>query len=216
MASAIKTRIADILKQSVAAILKPRGYEKRGNTYVQQLSDLSRVIDVQKGRWNTQDQAEFTLNCGIFIPGVLAIYGGRPEPGPPTVPASCISARIGLLTPVHLDKWWKLGANDVVPDTDQEVAEQVRTYLTRYLLPFIESFGSRQDVAAFLESGYSANPHVWPQNEVIRLAYLAILYYLMGEPDRCKETILQAESKARRSPIEAHIQGVRARLLQRN
>jgi Domain of unknown function (DUF4304) len=212
MATPFDTRIASIAKESLTALLKPRGFRKRGSLYRYDLKELSWLIDVQKSRWNTQEAAEFTVNFGVFVPGVIATYGNRTEPDTPGIHHCCIYGRVGDLTPDHLDKWWKVNAHDALPGADQLISADIRQHVEQYILPFEEGFRTRRDVVEYLESGYAKQPVFWPSNEVIRFAYLGILYHLLGEQTKCRSMLERAANTKTKTALDDHIQELRDRL----
>jgi hypothetical protein len=180
--------------------------------YVRELEDISWIIDVQKSQWNTKEKAEFTLNCGVYVPGLFAAYGNRPEPETPSIGRCCLQARIGALTDGK-DRWWVLHADDDIETTDEKIGAEIRDRLEHGVLPFLERFQSRRDLAAYLEAwGPREQKQVMPKNEVIVLAYLGILYWLLGEQEKCRSMLAQAAEKAAKKPNEELIHDLRARL----
>lgn len=208
----LQHRLSQIIKRSCLPLLEKQSFHKQGLNFVRQLPELAWIIDIQKSRWNTKDQVEFTLNCGVFIPDVISLYGGRDKPVPCSAAASCVSARLGSLKPDALDKWWRLSIGDRLPETDEKTVADVGSEIEQVLLPFLFRFRNQRDVIDFLESGYSQFPFVWPRSDAIRLSYLAALYHMSGEKDRSMAAIARAQTEAERCPLESHIRDFRERL----
>jgi hypothetical protein len=180
MASPFDSRLTSILKNAVTAVLKPLGFKKQGNSYVCQMTDLAWVIDVQKGRWNTKEKAEFTLNFGVFVPGLFEVYGNRSEPQAAGLTRCAFYMRVGVLTD-HRDMWWIMRAEDDVTTVDQHTVMEIRDRLERGVIPFLQGFQTRMDVIAYLETWSPRERRgIFPMSESIVLAYLGILYHLLG------------------------------------
>src|SRR5437867_543938 len=108
MATPFDTRLASVVKSGLTDTLKQLGFRKRGVVYRQEVDGLQWLIDVQKSGFNSKEKASFTLNLGVFVPGLWALYSGRSEPAAPQVPDCCIYGRVGQLTPDKRDHWWDL------------------------------------------------------------------------------------------------------------
>ena len=73
-------------------------FHRKGLTYVARQDDCAWVLLVHKSRWNPRDSMEFSIDGGIFVPGVIATWAGRAEPTWPTIVDCAVSVRIGLLS----------------------------------------------------------------------------------------------------------------------
>lgn len=197
MARPFDTRIAMLVKRGLTGVLQPLGFRKQGAHYRRRVNGLWWVIDVQRSQWNTHEKASFAINFGIFVPGVMALFGNSSDPPEPVVPASCIQGRAGM---GGRDQWWDLRAEDTIPAADDEIAAGMERSLREYVLPFLERFRSEGDVIDYLEAARGQKGLLWPPSDPIRLAYLAILYHLSGDPERCRAALTEAQAAAARSP----------------
>jgi hypothetical protein len=212
--SILDKRINEILKQSVTPVLKREGFGKKGLVYSSDRGPLCWLVDIQKSRWNDPSEARFTLNCGIYVRGVLTAYANRPDRASPRIEDCCISARVGLLAEEAIDVWWKLMADDDAEGSDSIIGDEVRERIERCLLPFLREFETVEQVAAFLDAPIAeSNSLVSPQSEAQRHSYAAVLYSQLGEARRRDAALQAAESAAAGSPIEGIVTRLKERLL---
>ncbi len=57
----------EILKNLVFPFFKELGFKKNGNGFNKKSSELTQVVNIQKSRWNHQDNISFTFNIGFFV-----------------------------------------------------------------------------------------------------------------------------------------------------
>ena len=108
MTSQFTRRIDGILKSALTPLLRSRGFRKRGPVYVAEHGEVTWLVDVQKSQWNDRNEAQFTVNGGVYVPGVVSGYSRRPDPAEPKMVDCCLSVRIGMLDESRVDKWWKI------------------------------------------------------------------------------------------------------------
>ena len=95
MESLLAKRISGILGSGLTPLLRAHEFRKCGQVYVSERGDVSWVVHVQRSRWNDETEAQFTINEGIYTPGVVGAYLGRPEPSALKLVDCCLSVRIG-------------------------------------------------------------------------------------------------------------------------
>lgn len=212
MSSPFDSRLTKILGLSITPLLKAEGFSKNRKCYHRKHETLTWVIELQKSRWNDQQQMQFTLNCGIYIPGVISTYINRSEPKNPEIPFCCITVRVGMLQQDHLDKWWTLSV-DQDEATDQLIEQELHLAVTNNLLPFLSKFKGMDDVLSYLEKPRpESERYVSPIDEVQSRIYLAILYWLKGNQQNSQENLQAAEQAAVGKPIEEAVINLRARI----
>jgi Domain of unknown function (DUF4304) len=198
----MKNRVKDVLQQSLTVALKDRGFKKSGALYTHEAGNVTRMVEVQRSRWNDQDEVSFTLNCGIHVPGVTSIFRGNPEPKRPKMADCCISVRVGMLGASKLDIWWKLSANDD-PAQDVQVAEEIASVTTSLVLPFLDRLQSAEQVAQFLSRDRGPRDEfVEPRAPALRHAYAAVLWARLGAIEMAHECLNRAQSVSRKTPLE--------------
>ncbi len=210
MQSFLNVRLTNILRQSADVLLKPLGFRKRGVIYRRQLPELWWLIGVQRSRWNTSSECEFTMNFGVYVPGMAAAYN-RPDPKWPVVADCVVHARVGSLNPKPTDLWWTITLEDDAEKVDTLIREEISQQLQHYVLPFLHRLQSKWDVIHFLETLRPEDYRrvTWPLHEGITLESLAILYWLLGERERCREALEQLKIEAMK---KGYIEGYRERV----
>lgn len=215
MASPFAQRIARIIKGNLTPLLKSHGFRKEGSVYVADHGDMAWLIDIQKSRWNDHDEAQFTVNGGVYVPGVVSVYVRQPDPAKPKIDDCCMSVRIGMLEESQCDKWWKVTADDDRPVVvDEMIATELRDWIENLLLPFLAKFESPVDIAEFLEQPTDAsNRFVAPQSAAMRRAYASLIYARIGNADKARHAIEQAVHHAAGSPGAEFIQRLREKIV---
>jgi hypothetical protein len=198
----LRNRFRQIIREAIDPILKPLGFVKRGQVYRKQLPELWWVMDVQRSRWNTSQECDFTCNVGIHVPNVRSMYYPEyPEPELPDVPHCIINARIGALNPDReLDLWWRLRIDDE-QSVDETIKGELNKELTLFVLSFFERFRTRTDAIAYLEylrrfrSEMRRGSYIEPNDSWLPI-YLGILYWMEGNQEACCENLAQAKLRA--------------------
>jgi Domain of unknown function (DUF4304) len=213
MDNILKVRLNFILKNYVTKRLREIGFSKNQSTYSKRLDEILWLINIEKSRWNDLNELEFTINCGIYVPGVWSIYANLNEPTNPKVENSSVYFRIGMLTPERKGIWWKLLKDDSI-ETDTIVAEDMVFNIEKFALPFLTKFKNAYDVATFLSSEKEDKFKylLFPVAKAQRLAFAGIIFYKLGENSKAKEAIDGAVMESRMSPIEEIITKRRAKL----
>jgi len=212
--SPFDTRLQAILSKFVKPLLKESGFARTGDTYVRKQDELSWLIDVQKSRYNDGTQASFTLNCGVYVPGVLSRYGLAPEPSRPKVYHCVVSARVGMLSKEHLDIWWTLTAVEDAAFTDAKIGREVARRLVEHVLPFLQRFSSRAEVMNFLlMPRKDCEEYVEPRDRATSLIYAAILSLILGDRAQCEAIMNMAAVLAAGNPFWSDFPEVRRRVL---
>lgn len=212
MANVFDSRLNIILKNWVTPCLKKAGFNKQKVQYGQVRGDVIWLIDIQRSRWNDASQAQFTLNCGVHIPGVVSAYANKNEPTKPRIPDCCISSRIGMLTTEKKDLWWRLDFDDN-GTVDIQIGKDLLDKIERYIVPFLEKFDGRPEIAEFLSQPLAEDyRYISPQSHAQRLAYSAIVFSLLGDTGRANDVLKEAIDKASGAPIEAIVAGLAAKL----
>jgi len=172
----------NIINAMVASLhqrhLKPLGFRKSGTTWIRP-TEWKHVINVQLSKWNSSEEAQFTVNLGISIDPLHAATEALPLKGALKEYDCDVRARIGQLLPTKQDKWWT-----VSPDIDPEgLADDVFTNLVKHALPWFEHLSSYEAVASeFLRQKIPFKA--------------AIAYRLAGDADSAATAMAQAIDQA--------------------
>jgi hypothetical protein len=181
--------------------------------YEKKFDGLTWIVDIQRSHWDDAAQAQFTLNCGVFIPGVTSLYLNRPDRIRIDTTDCCVHVRIGMLAKDKLDKWWELRADDNVTAMDREIGKEVSDRLTQHVLPFFTRFQTPEQVLRFLTNPRTKeDEHIFPEASAIAFCYAAALASLLRSSQSVEEFLARAVKASQGSPIEDIILGFRNRL----
>lgn len=210
MASILKQRITRVLKEGPSALLLPLSFRKEGCVYCAVHGDVTWIVDIQGSRWNDTEEAQVTINGGVYVPGVVSRYLRKADPVKPKLVDCCVSVRIGMLSKSKLDTWWTVAASDRAPDDmDTRISAEMRNQVNELLLPFLTKFKSLIDVAEFLDRPISADTHfVAPQAVEQRYAYAGLVYSRIGDNAKSCIAINQAIREAEGKPNEEFIRAL--------
>lgn len=205
--SGLKERLNKILLESIARRLKEHGFRKRGDVFSRECRRVVHLIDIQYSRWNDSTETNFTLNCGVYMPGITAAFRNSAEPKVPKPTDCCIAVRIGMLTESQTDSWWTISAADD-PERDDAVREEIASVLEQVALPFLNRFDDPRAVAEFLSGETAKNDEfVEPRAPGLRFAYAALAWRVLGETRRCQEDLRRAVASAERTPLQDIVSG---------
>jgi len=122
--------IASILNREV---LKKSGFKKVGMTWLKE-APWTQVINMQMGKWNTQEEGTFTINLGLHIPELHAAIEAYPVSGSVKEYDCDVRQRIGLLMPVRQDFWWEVKSTSDV----RSIADEVSQALLKHGIPWLD------------------------------------------------------------------------------
>lgn len=214
MVSALDERFNRVIREALTEPLAPHGFRKRGRVFRRRLDELAWVIDVQRSRYNSREELQFTVNCGIYVPRVLSTYLRLSEPTFPTSVDCCISVRIGMLADDQLDKWWALCEQPQSATEDMQIVGDVRERIILRVLPFLERFPSTLEVADYLERPRPLHEgQAFPYTEAMALGSAGIVRMIRGEWEAARDALARAVKKASRTPAEEHLRSLERSLL---
>lgn len=213
MSSVFHERIATIKKQWITPYLKERKFKVKGNLYSFQKQTLEWIIDIQTSRWNTAAAGSLTLNCGVYVPGVVSTYvlndNFKEKKG---IETCCVYSRLGILV-ARQDKWWTVKVDDAI-NADEVIGTDILKDLKEGAFSFFQRFKTKYDVIDFLtRTRPSEYKDYFPMSEVICLCYAAILYKQLGDNDKCQNTLEKAFKVKNDSLLDEVLINLRERLL---
>jgi len=123
----------EILKNLVFPFFKELGFKKNGNGFNKITSELTQVVNIQKSRWNHQDNVSFTFNIGFFN-SQLYIENWNKEIPKFVREYDCqIGFRLGQIVKGY-DFWYEL--NEKTEKVNLEI--DIYNHLNDYLKPILE------------------------------------------------------------------------------
>jgi hypothetical protein len=214
MASVLEKRFNSVIREAVTATLTPHGFRKRGRVYRRQLDELVWVIDIQRSRYNSYAETQFTLNCGVYVPRVSSLYLGLPEPTNPTSVDCCIHVRVGMLAYDRLDQWWTLHDQPGAALEDGQIVRNVRERISLHALSFLKRFPTTLEVAKYLDSPRPRHEaQVYPYTEAMAYGCAGIIYLIRGEREASRNALAKAVEDAMGTLGEDHLRSLEHRLL---
>lgn len=202
--SVLEQRLKGILRAWVDPCLKPLGFRKRAFSYSRPTDEVWWVVNVQRSRWNTHEQCEFTINLGVYVPKVDALAFGR-ACRHPSIARCTLQTRLGML-PKGIDEWWTIRIDDEHPaQMDSAIGQVLASLLKTHGLPFLQRFQSLRSVLNYLKAPPTRDSRgfVLPVSDGYwSFAYIGILHWLLDERELCCEVMQRAVEEARRSRVE--------------
>lgn len=146
----------DVVQRSLTSYLRPLGFRKKGRAFNRPIGDgLVHVITLQMGEYPIGDYVipglresyygRFTVNLGVFLPGVRSIEQRRDPPDFLREYHCDIRGRLGVLAHAE-DVWWDLD------HAVSETAAGVVRLMDIFGVPFLEQFENSATVLDRIDS----------------------------------------------------------------
>lgn len=198
----LNTKFDHIVKARLTPVLAAQDFKRKRYVYERKQGDVSWIVEVQRSQWSDASVLDFTMNCGVYISGVVSTFALRPEPKNPKIIDCCVGSRLGMLRPERKDKWWRVTAEDADQAFDDRVGEEVCAEVGSIVLPFLRLFPSQTAVAEFLSDVPSEYRQVFPMQDAQRSAYAAIIFTMVGDA-RAAPALQSAVAQAAGTPLES-------------
>lgn len=138
--------INQVVALHIAPILKEKGFKKLGRTWVKDLTDYSFIINVQASRWNNSDvDAAFTINYGIYVPSIYPLLFGNQKPKSPKEYDCVLRKRVVESNKKEI--WWNAYNYDDITKLGQEIELEV----TNQCLGFFGKIRSLVDILSLVQ-----------------------------------------------------------------
>lgn len=185
MASSYEEILQSILNEYITPLLKMEYFVRNRNLYYCRQNELTWVIEMKRSIFNNCKEAKFTLEYGIYIPGIVSRYLGMNDPVHPTCVDCTLYSRIGNLADDHLDKWWVLTNTEDKSKMKNEIGTDISDRMIRDGLPFLHRFRTREEVLIFLSNPRdNRDKKIEPREGSIAWIYTSILALLLGNTER--------------------------------
>lgn len=183
----------DQIQRRLRPALKGLGFKVRGRTFNRVTEDgLTQVINLQLGLYDPSEihipglrenrYGKFTVNLGVYVPEVERYLVGRAPGSFVQEYSCCIRSRLGQVAGRKRDLWWEARVED-------DVVDDVAGKLTKYGLPFLERYSTRDKLLAELE-GRARHEHVDRPARIVS----AMIYFARGEKKTARR-LLEAQIK---------------------
>ncbi|MGO4501047.1 DUF4304 domain-containing protein [Paenibacillus sp. 2RAB27] len=196
---AMQNVLKQVVKETIAPLLKEEGFKKQGNNFAQVFSDFSTTVNIQSSKWNTQDEVEFFFNTGIYIEELFGTVHLYPKPTFPMEINSVLRIRGTELT--KTDSWYKLTIDTNVEQLKRMIIKDI----AEYILPHLRQFESIYDVIRVMElrekDGIYQSPH-----------HLTVIYCSIGEMEKAQERMSRVFNELKLDSQKGFARGLADRL----
>jgi hypothetical protein len=136
-------RMLNRLIRATEQFLKADGFQRRQRSFYRNSEEVTWMINIQKHRYSTPEELEFTINVGVFCTRLHdALWPELDGAGAEAGAHFQVSERIGFLMPRREDHWWR-----VTEKTDLEMLKvEIMGVITICALPFLGRFQSLADL----------------------------------------------------------------------
>ncbi len=131
----------------VQSLLRPVGYRTAGSLFSRLSEDVIHLVEIQSSRGNTDLQARFTVNVGVFAPAVE--YADVRDRMRPSIAGAHWRWRLGSLSPEKKDLWWSV----CTPAEAGAAARDIASRLSLYALPALAAVPNLQALVEVWKSG---------------------------------------------------------------
>jgi Domain of unknown function (DUF4304) len=196
----LQNRVQKIFKAELTPTLDNVGFTKHGIVYTRDLHPIVNIVDVQQSFGNTLQAISFTLNCGIYVPGVKASFWNAPEPQKLCAANGIIDMRLGSALLGRIEQWWDLKTTDGL-ERDAEIGLDIRLSLEQRAFPLFDRFREKRAIAEFLsQPRRKEDSPLFTYGEAYQRAYAAILWRMLGDQEQFNECLEQAVALSRKTP----------------
>lgn len=189
----------DIFKNIISELspmLKPIGFNKKGNNFYLGLGKNFGIVNFQKSRDSTKELVVFTINFGVYSNSVGQLIDGYNDLARPEVEQCQWRARVGAFMLGSPDYWWKVKMSDNLNSTTSSVMEAVQSIIVPEINKRLSDEGL---ISCWMNEGYAGT------TEIGRFRYLTTLLKTKGDfntLNRVVETFMQ-QSKGKPNALRA-------------
>jgi hypothetical protein len=159
-------------------LLKPLGFSRRKFTWNREVERFVDVLDVQISK----AEDAMTLNVGVLERDIYATCWPQEAGEFIDEPACTVRARVGELIDGK-DRWW--------PIDKTSAADEMRTAVLEFVIPFLQRMHSLEDMAQWLRTTNVEGKKYPPP-----IICLAILEHRVGQQAKACSILAELEQKA--------------------
>lgn len=175
-----------VRKKIYPAVLKEKGYKKKGKTWYKELNSGVVLMIASDVRSVKKNEFFYSISYGVYYEGVSELMYGFPfkiETG--IIDSLVISS---MNTSDKPNSW------SFEPYSNNEAfLNFVQTFLLNKALPFLDKFIVPSDIATYIEPLVG----VYLKKDSIVVLKLATLYYLIGEKQHATELVQKVISSSK-------------------
>lgn len=202
-----------IVKDGIVAPLAPHGFKRWRDGVARETGAVVHLVTAFKRPRFYFDPTDFTVECGVFVPGLWEIEPGGKEIAQARIPASSIRESLGLLGPERRDIRWPITLATLDADVAGAIAD-LATRTVRDALPWLAQFPDIRSVAATLTKGAeTGGPMYWFFGPSIAMRVGAAAYLLAGDLDAARFWAVRARTAYHQPGTKAYLEQNSDRLL---
>jgi hypothetical protein len=200
-------RAANIIKKWLTPTMHARGFAKKGIVYSRVLADVLHLMDIQQSDSNRKTAVRFTLNIGVYVPGVQeTIYGGA-ERKKFSAASGLNHGRPGLFTDRNFDTWWEVKAGEDLAKDDDVGRNMLAVVEEGAFQYFFDRLMDRTSLAEFLEVPRSKRyKQMFPYVDSPCFVYAGLIWDQLGVYDKCRTCMVKAVEAAKGKRLEADME----------
>ncbi len=185
----------ELLRSHLAPWLKSKGFRRDGDYFWRwrpegfQDSELCQILHFQRGKWNTKERCEFTIDLEIFSRRVYRLLQNEEFVGRFPKPSKYgwqFGKRLTRLLPGEPEQWWTIESEEQIP----ELVGVLIPALEHYALPEFEKYDSDRALRDLWLSEIA--PGI---SEGERLVFLAFLLLELGPDEDLAPVLARLEGK---------------------
>jgi hypothetical protein len=180
----LNATVRTIMKAAVRQPLAAHGFRTHRQGVKRSIGGVVQVVLPYRFPWSSGDSTEFTVEFGVFVPGLWWVIGGQEIESGPAIGSCAISGRLGDLGPDRVDRSRTLTLATLDQDVAREIAD-ISQRVVRDLVPWFDGLADLRRVAAALSKGQlEATPGPQPPKPGDWMRYASATAFLLGEFDR--------------------------------
>jgi hypothetical protein len=134
---------------ALQTVLRPLGFRKMSSLFQLDRGKVVHLIEVQGSNDNKANEAEFTVNVGVFAPEL--VYPDVRDITKPSIALAHWRTRLGSLSPENKDLWWHVASFGEAATAAADIAD--RTH--KFALPALDQLADLSALAVLWKSGQS-------------------------------------------------------------
>lgn len=175
-----KDNFKHLIYNEIYQILKPIGFNKKGDSFFTIKNNNWGIINFQKSTGNTKEKIKFTINIGIASRAIFDFYYPDVKHDPPSVWNCHYRQRAGYLLPERSDIWWEINISTSI----QPMFDKIKNIILEYALPAVNNNISDEALINIWLSGSSPGLGTFD-----RLMNLCVLLYKAGRDNELKDVL---------------------------
>lgn len=147
----LNTVLKEVVKGSIAPLLKSVAFKKSGNNFYREVGDIIQCLNIQQNKWNTADSKSFTLNLGLTHKNIHKELSDKILPKFPKEYNCVIRTRLTNLNS-HKKEWYPLHEDTNI----YKLVNEINNDLLDYAIPFFKKYENTTNWLDFTSPPFNA------------------------------------------------------------